>query len=68
MNPPADLSEDQTPLTCHQCGRKLPGGLWFARLNLNGVWRVFCRPSCVEKFLTPPAEPDFPPLPPYRWA
>lgn len=46
---------------CRQCERPLPDGICFARLRRGETILEFCRPYCLEKFLsaTSPLE-EFP--------
>jgi len=43
---------------CWNCGRTLPSGLWFARIQRHGRTVEFCRPRCLEAFLNTPAGED----------
>lgn len=48
-----DINESSAPRrTCYQCGRPLPEGFFFARICQAGEWLVFCRPGCLERYLT----------------
>lgn len=37
---------------CGYCKRALPYGLWFARIRRGGRLLTFCRPRCLEMFLS----------------
>jgi hypothetical protein len=45
-----DLETDEIEGRCCHCGRILPAGLWFARIQRHGRLLEFCRPRCVEQF------------------
>jgi hypothetical protein len=50
MNNSDSMATDEVTARCHYCGRTLPGGLWFARIQRHGRTLEFCRPRCVELF------------------
>ena len=51
MNGRESTADDEVADRCSYCGRILPGGLWFARIQRGGRTLEFCRPWCVEAFL-----------------
>ncbi len=46
-----DSVANEIEARCCHCGRLLPGGLWFARIQRHGRTLEFCRPRCLEQFL-----------------
>jgi len=52
MNRGDTTAAGEAEARCRSCGRMLPDGLWFARIQRNGRTLEFCRPRCVESFLS----------------